>query len=136
MSNGFSRYEIGDITRLVLESARVSGTHQIMKLEKAIAAIIAEPGRPRLIIDFRNVDEIASAMLAAMLRVHELASRAGGRVALVELTDRVLEMFRFTRLDRTLELHETEHRALAAFRSHADRPTAGAASDTFDDETD
>ncbi len=82
---------------------------------------LVREGRLQILIDLQRVPHVDSTELGRLIRAHLSVRRAGGRVRLCNLSDRVRTLMKMTRLDTVLDLYGTEQEALAAFR-HGDIP--------------
>ena len=99
----------------------------VLSLEKALRGAVesalrerleelVRDGRLQILIDLRDVPHVDSTELGRLIRAHLSVRRAGGRVRLCNLSDRVMALMKLTRLDTVLDLYGTEEDALAAFR--------------------
>ena len=59
---------------------------------------VIDKGKKRLIIDFRELSYISSSGLRALLNIRSRVQKEGGRLALVGLKEKVLEVFRVSKL--------------------------------------
>lgn len=89
------------------------GTGEI-SLKERIDELVAE-GRIRILIDMREVPYLDSSELGRLIRAHLSVRKAGGRVRLCNVPDRILSLLKITHLDTVLDLYSTEKEALAAF---------------------
>ena len=85
-----------------------------LSLKERIDELVCE-GRLQILIDMRNVPYIDSAELGRLIRAHLSVRKAGGRVRLCNVSDRLLTLLKITHLDTVLDLYSTEEEALAAF---------------------
>jgi len=74
-------------------------------------------GQLRVLIDLAGVPSLDSSDLGRLIRCHISIRQAGGRVRLCNLSPRVRDLMRLTRLETVLELHETEGEALASLHA-------------------
>ncbi len=91
----------------------LKGTGEI-SLKERIDALVAE-GRLQILIDMQGVPYVDSSELGRLIRAHLSVRKAGGRVRLCNVSDRVLSLLKITRLDTVLDLYSSEEEALAAF---------------------
>lgn len=66
----------------------------------ALADAVPTAPRPRLVLDFSNVEEVSSSMIGKLLLVLRRMDAAKGRLRLCELSSSVRGVFRSTNLDR------------------------------------
>ena len=91
----------------------LKGTGEI-SLKERIDELVAE-GRLQILIDMRDIPYVDSTELGRLIRAHLSVRKAGGRVRLCNVPDRVLSLLKITHLDTVLDLYSTEEEALAAF---------------------
>jgi anti-sigma B factor antagonist len=91
----------------------LKGTGEI-SLKERIDELVAE-GRLQILIDMQDIPYVDSAELGRLIRAHLSVRKAGGRVRLCNVPDRVLSLLKITHLDTVLDLYSTEEEALAAF---------------------
>ena len=85
-----------------------------LSLKERIDELVLE-GRLQILIDMQNVPYMESVELGRLIRAHLSVRKAGGRVRLCNVSDRVLALLKITHLDTVLDLYSTEEEALAAF---------------------
>lgn len=95
-------------TRRLLDQAEVDGVRQ------ALLRLAGDPGRGRLLLDFRAVEALTSAVLAVLLSLRGRLQKVGGRLALCELRPDVREVFAIAGLEGPLNVCATEQEALAS----------------------
>lgn len=80
-----------------------------------LAALLAEPGRQRLLLDFANVRSLSSIMLGKLISLNRAATSAGGRLALCNLRPDIAEILEVTRLTQILLVYRDKEEALQSF---------------------
>ena len=83
------------------------------QLKQAMAQM--EP--PRLIVNFAAVDHLSSAALGMLITLNNLANEHGGALCLSGIEDRILEVFKITKLDRVLAIQPGMDDARAALQA-------------------
>ena len=77
---------------------------------------VVEGLRPAdVLLNFREVRLMSSAMLATLLRFGRRVAAAGGRLKLCGLAPDLLQAFKITRFDRLFEIFDEESTALDSF---------------------
>jgi anti-anti-sigma factor len=84
-------------------------------LRERLDGLVRE-GRLQILIDLRDVPYMDSTELGRLIRAHLSVRRAGGRVRLCNLSDKVTTVMKLTKLDTVLDIYGTEEQGLAAFR--------------------
>lgn len=76
-------------------------------------------GANRLVLDFGQVDYIASSGLRSLLKLAQRMKQEEGLLHLCSLNDMVSEVFQISGFDRILTVYDTEEQAVAALQSAA-----------------
>jgi anti-sigma B factor antagonist len=69
----------------------------------------------RLLLNFENVDHLASAALGMLITLHKRVQEQKGELRLSNINRQIFQVFRITRLNRVFDIHETAEQALEAF---------------------
>jgi anti-anti-sigma factor len=81
---------------------------KVRDVEDMLAAELGDDLRPaargHLLLDFTHVEQLGSAELGTLIRLHKRVQAAGGRLTLFNLSDRVYEVFTVTRLHTFLTI--------------------------------
>ena len=77
-----------------------------------LRALLAEPGRQPLLVDFGNVLSLSSLMLGQLIGLSRAADAAGVRLSLFNLRSAVRGILEITRLNLLLCIHGNEPEAL------------------------
>jgi len=76
-----------------------------------------EAGRnPSLILDFGNIPAMSSAFLAKLIRIADVAGKAGGRLVVCNLSAAISEIFERTRLFLIISVAEDVAKARDIFK--------------------
>ncbi len=106
-AGGVSIVEFAD--RKILEEL------SIQEIGEELRAIVeGEPG-PRLLLNFQNVDHLASAALGMLITLQKKVQEQNGTLKLSNINRQIFQVFRITRLNRVFDIHETAEEALASF---------------------
>jgi anti-sigma B factor antagonist len=107
----FQERNIDGVTILTVERG-LKGTLESL-LKERIDALVRE-GCLQIVVDLKQVPYLDSSDIGRLIRSHLSVRRAGGRVRLCNLSERVLAVLEMTRLNTVLELFATEEEALAS----------------------
>jgi len=104
--------DVGPVTVLDLAGklAGEAGETLTDRIDDLLAA-----GRRQLILNLRNVSFVDSAALGGLLASHTTVARAGGRLKLLGLTERVRDLMVTTRLETVFDTFRAEDDALRSF---------------------
>ncbi len=69
-----------------------------------LMAAMDEVSPPRLIVSFDAVEHLSSAALGMLITLNNRANEAGGALCLSGIENRILEVFRITKLDQVLTI--------------------------------
>jgi len=98
--------------RKILEELSI---HEIGEELRALAE--TEP-QVKLLLDFGNVDHLASAALGMLITLHKKVQEQNGSLKLSNINRQIFQVFKITRLNRVFDIHETAEQALDSF-AHA-----------------
>ena len=74
----------------------------------------SEPG-VQLLLNFENVDHLASAALGMLITLHKKIQEKNGKMKLSNINRQIFQVFRITRLNKVFDIHETAEKALESF---------------------
>src|SRR5689334_11965658 len=89
-----------DITVIVLNGRMIGGL-ELTRLEQTVDDILAK-GQRKVVFDMSAVDYLDSSALAVIISCVSKARSAGGTLRVAGVTDRVMRIFKMTRVDSTL----------------------------------
>jgi len=115
-------HESGGVTILALDGALLLDEGELV-LRDSVDRLVAA-GRPHIVLDLARVDRMDSAGIGMLVCKYLSALRKGGRLKLLHLRPRLLEMLTITRLAGVFEIFENEQDAIRSFGTAA-RPGAG-----------
>ncbi len=106
---------IGDVTVVHFVDAKIVSDETIQEVADQLFNLVDVEGRTQLLLNFENVQFLSSNALAKLLTLDKKIKTRKGRLKLCGLRPIHLEVFRVTRLDDILEIHNEEKAALATF---------------------
>lgn len=74
----------------------------------------SEPG-PRLLLNFQNVDHLASAALGMLITLQKKVQEQNGALKLSNINRQIFQVFKITRLNRVFDIHDTADKAMESF---------------------
>ncbi len=69
------------------------------QLGHELTAVAEQPGWQQIIISLQNVAHITSSVLGKLIHLHRQLKRTGGKMALCELSENVMDIMETSRLD-------------------------------------
>lgn len=87
----------------------------IQQLETQLQLIADQVGAGKVLLNFRNVHFMSSAVLGVLLKLSRSVTKAGGVLKLCGLEPGLKEAFRASQLDKMFAIYDEESAALDAF---------------------
>jgi len=104
-----------DATIVAFTDEKILEETDVRALRNSIEAVI-EPHRGiRLILDFRHVKFLSSAVLGLLIRISKKIYEQGGQLRLCSIHPGIYEVFKITRLTSVFDIHEDVDAAMESF---------------------
>lgn len=87
----------------------------IEQIGDRLFALINEGDRPKILLDFANVDHLSSAALGKLLQARELVHKVNGQLRLCDIKPQIFEVFTITKLDKLFRVYPTRSDAMESF---------------------
>ena len=87
----------------------------IRALRESIEGIIEQAGGLHLVLDFRHVKFLSSAVLGLLIRLSKRVHEVGGELRLCNIHPGIYEIFKITRLTNVFDIHEDVESATGSF---------------------
>ena len=91
----------------------------IRALEESVMSILEETKGINLILDFRNVRFLSSSVLGLLIKISKRVYEYNGQLRLCNITPKIHEIFKITRLTKVFDIHEDLESAVQSL-SNAD----------------
>ncbi|HUS71443.1 MAG TPA: STAS domain-containing protein [Sedimentisphaerales bacterium] len=78
----------------------------IQALQGSIMPVVEEAKRIKLILDFCNVRFLSSTVLGLLLRISKKVYEQDGQLRLCNISPRIYEIFKITRLNKIFDIYE------------------------------
>jgi len=78
----------------------------IKALQDSIMSVVEQTERIKLILDFGNVQFLSSAVLGLLIRLSKRIYEHEGQLKLCNITPRIFEIFKITRLTKTFDIYK------------------------------
>ncbi len=86
----------------------------ITRIEEELFELVDSEKSIRLLLDFGNVEHLSSRALGTLISLMKRVRGQNGHLALANIADRIFEVFRITRLDRSFDIYKSGDEAVAA----------------------
>ena len=106
----------GDVLVVYFTDARLLDQAQIESVGKGLADMVDKCEQGKLLLNFADVRFMGSAMIGKLVSLNKACKQAGVTLKLSNISKDIMQVFTLTRLDRVLDIHDEEERALAAFQ--------------------
>lgn len=93
----------------ILEQANIDAISQ------RLSELLDGVDRPKLLLDFKQVDHLSSAALGVLITINKKVRDQHGQLRLVEIKPQIFEVFQITKLDRLFKILPTRADAMASF---------------------
>ena len=107
--------EKDDVLVVGFTSQAIVADALISKIGKEFRRLVDRSG-PKLLLDFRGVRHMSSAMINQILLLYQNCSEAKIQLKLCNLDPELKEVFSATGLNKLLKMYDSEADALAAFK--------------------
>jgi anti-sigma B factor antagonist len=96
---------LGSATVITLADEKILEAEDIRALQESITAVIEQAERINLILDFRNVRFLSSAVLGLLIRISKRTYESGGQLRLCNINPKIHEIFKITRLTKIFDIY-------------------------------
>lgn len=118
MSDTVARLQISsnkNIQIVEFTENRILDEMNINEIGQTLEELLKSHERPKLMLDFANVDHLSSAALAMFITVNNLVKQLNGQLRMCNIRPQILEVFVITRLNRLFKILGTRDEAFASF---------------------
>jgi len=117
MALDFYDWDVGDVTVLHLTGSITlgAGTQTFRKLIHETV----DAGKKNILINMAEVVYLDSSGLGELVAAHTTTTKAGGKLKLMKLTQRVQDVVQLTRVYRIIEVFNDEDSAVRSFTAEA-----------------
>jgi len=91
---------------VTLADEKILEEEDIRAIQTSIMAVIGQAERINLIVDFRNVQFLSSAVLGLLIRVSKRIYEQNGQLRLCNINSKIHEIFKVTRLTKIFDIYK------------------------------
>jgi len=106
----------GDLLHVEFVDRNILDEGNIQLIGAEISALVDAAPKPKVLIDFANVDHLSSAALGTLITINSRVKAKGGQLRLANIDPQIYEVFVITRLNNLFQIHETADSALKSFK--------------------
>jgi len=104
-----------DIRVVEFTNNKILDEGNISHIEGTLVTLIGEVAKPKLLLDFANVEHLSSAALGMLIKVNNLIRQKDGQLRLANIKPQIFEVFVITKLNKLLKILPTRSDALSSF---------------------
>lgn len=93
-------------TIITLTKEKVLDDKDMRTLQDSIMAVIEQAGKMNLILDFRNVRFLSSAVLGLLIKISRKIYEQDGQLRLCNIDPKIHEVFKITRLTKVFDIYK------------------------------
>ncbi len=105
----------GEVAVVEFADRKILEEFSIQEIGDELKRLAESEQKIRLLLNFDNVDHLASAALGMLITLHKKVQEQHGEMKLSNINKQIFQVFRITRLNRVFDIHETAEDALASF---------------------
>ena len=87
----------------------------IAEIGSRLTSLVEDRERPKLLLDFAQVDHLSSAALGMLINANNRIRTANGQLRLANIKPQIFEVFVITKLNKLFHIYPTRAEALASF---------------------
>ena len=104
-----------DATIVAFTDEKILEETDVRSLRTSIEAVVEPAGGIRLVLDFRHVRFLSSAVLGLLIRISKRIYEQGGELRLCNIHPGIYEVFKITRLTSVFDIYEDVDGAIQSF---------------------
>ena len=93
-------------TIVTLSDEKILEEKDIRGLQESVMSVIEQAERINLVMDFRNVRFLSSAVLGLLIRISKRVYEQDGQLRLCNINPKIHEIFKITRLTKIFDIYE------------------------------
>ncbi len=100
---------------VTLNYEKILDEADIKSIEKSVLPVIDDNDKIKLVLDFSKVQFLSSAMLGLLIRLKKTIEDKGGALRLSGINDKIMGVFKITRLDKIFTIMQDSATATESF---------------------
>ena len=93
-------------TIVTFTDERILEEKDIQALQESIMSVVEQSERINMILDFRNVRFLSSAVLGLLIRISKKIYECDGKLRLCNIDPKIYEIFKITRLTKIFDIYQ------------------------------
>jgi anti-sigma B factor antagonist len=104
-----------DVKVVDFVDSKILDEANIAEIGQHLTEMVAAKDRPKILLDFKNVDHLSSAALGMLINVNNKVKQQSGQLRLAGIKPQILEVFEITKLNKLFRILPTRADALASY---------------------
>jgi len=104
-----------DATIITFTDEKILEERDIVELQESLMGVIEQAEKINLVLDFSAVKFLSSAVLGLLIRVSKKVYERDGQLRLCNISPRIYEIFKITRLTKIFDIYPDRASAAASF---------------------
>jgi anti-sigma B factor antagonist len=104
-----------EATIITFTDEKILEERDILELQESLMGVIEQAEKINLILDFSTVKFLSSAVLGLLIRVSKKVYEQDGQLRLSNISPRIYEIFKITRLTKIFDIYPDRASAIASF---------------------
>jgi anti-sigma B factor antagonist len=104
-----------DVAIVAFTENKILDEMNITEIGQALGALVDAKDRPKLLLDFANVDHLSSAALGMLINVNNRIKQRNGQLRLANIKPQIMEVFSITKLNRLFRIAPGRTQAMDSF---------------------
>jgi anti-sigma B factor antagonist len=114
-SNRLNVTQLKDVKVVDFVDSKILDEANIAEIGQHLIGIAEAGDRPKLLLDFGNVDHLSSAALGMLINVNNRVKQQSGQLRLSNIRPAIMEVFEITKLNKLFKILPTRADALASY---------------------
>jgi len=104
-----------DVKVIDFIESKILDEANIAEIGQQLIALVEAKDRPKLLLDFANVDHLSSAALGMLINVNNRVKQQSGQLRLANIKPAIMEVFEITKLNKLFRILPNRVDALASY---------------------
>jgi anti-sigma B factor antagonist len=104
-----------DVKVVDFVESKILDEANINEIGQHLLGLAQAADRPKILLDFANVDHLSSAALGMLIKVNNLIKTQSGQLRLVNIRPAIMEVFEITKLNKMFKILPTRTDGLASY---------------------
>ena len=104
-----------DIKVVDFIDSKILDEANIAEIGQNLTGLVMAKDRPKVLLDFANVDHLSSAALGMLINVNNKVKQQNGQLRLANIKPQIMEVFEITKLNKLFKILPTRADALASY---------------------